>query len=97
MAVHSIPWEIAPVGPVTKGKSLGQYHKIFTVRDPTTEQTLNIQDYHKEIQDRHIQMHHFLTETTDMNRIGLDVKKQGLTKGTTDNIHQITSKISTMT
>ena len=96
MAVHSIPQEIAPVGPMTTEKSPGQHHRIFTVRDPTTEQTLNIQDYHEEIQeilqiqDRHIQMHHCLTETTDMNRIGPDINKQGLMKGTTDSIHQIT-------
>ena len=35
-------------------------------------------------------MHHCLTETTDMNRIGPDINKQGLTKCTTDNTHQMT-------
>ena len=50
-AVHSIPQEIAPVGPTTREKSPGQHHGIFTVKDPTTEQTLNIQDHHKEIQE----------------------------------------------
>ena len=81
---------------MTTEKSPDQHHGIFTVRDPTTEKTLNIQDYHKEIQeilqiqDRHIKTHHCLIETTDMNRIGPDIKKQGLTKGITDNVHQIT-------
>ena len=93
--VHSIPQKIAPVSPMTTEKSPGQHHGIFTVRDPTTEQTPNIWDYHEEtqeilqIQDRHIQTHHCLTET-EMNRLGPDINKQGLMKGTTDNIHQIT-------
>ena len=92
-AVHSIPQEIAPVNPMTTERSPDQPHGIFTVRHPTTEQTPNIWDYHEEIQeilqiqDRHIQMHHCLTGTTDMNRIGPDINKQGLTKGTTESIH----------
>ena len=74
---RSAPWDLH-----SQGTLLQSRHQIFRT-------TMRKSRKFYQIQDRHIQVHHCLTETTDMNMIGPDVNKQGLTKGTTGSIHQI--------
>ena len=47
--VHSTPWVITPVSPMTTGRNPGLHHKILTVMDQIREWILKIQDYHEEI------------------------------------------------
>ena len=75
--LSSAPWDL---------HSQGCYYRADTKYLGLHEEIQEI----LQIQYRHIWTHHFLTETTGMNRIRPDINKQGLTNGTTDNIYQIT-------